>query len=132
MKSLLSLIALTIGFSTVTKAEMMTLDCKTEKGTSLVLVYDSGSNATNKPEMISLSVAGQDMTNRLEGGRFGTSGGRPTFGLTDFPQAGLTTRFNMYSTGTYTVYKSGSSSGEEHQILCEVKAPKKVKPDSGF
>lgn len=132
MKSVLSLLALTVGFSAVTNAEVITLDCKTEKSTSVVLVYDNYSKATNQAELISIKIAGQEMSSQLENNRFGTSGGRPNFGITNFPQAGLNTRFNMYGTGTYTVYKNGSFSGDEHAISCEVKAPQKAKPDTGF
>ncbi len=132
MKTLLSLVTMSLILSNVASADVITLDCKTEKQTSVVLVYDNWSKESNKPELVSLTIAGQDMSGRLEGNRFGTSGGRPIFGLTDFPQAGMMTRFNMYASGTYTVYKAGSMSGDEHQIACEVKAPIKVKPDSGF
>lgn len=132
MKSILSLLALSIGFSAVTKADVITLDCKTEKSTSVVLVYDTNWWLTKRAELISIEIAGQEMSSKLENNRFVTKGGRPNFAITDFPQAGLTTQFNLYTTGTYTVYKPFNLSGDVHVINCEVKAPQKEKVDTDF
>jgi hypothetical protein len=132
MKPIFTLLALTMGFTAISQASVVTLNCRTEKSTSLILVYDDYSKAKQGAELISLKIAGREMGGQLENNHFGTSGGRPTFGILDFPQAGLTTRFNIYSTGTYTVYKAGSFSGDEHQITCEVATDQPAKTDTSF
>ena len=68
----------------------------------------------------------------LKNGRFGTSGGTPKFALVNFPKPGFTTRFSMYASGTYTVYKEGSFSGEAHPISCSVETEKVQKEDNSF
>ena len=132
MKSILTILAVTFVITAISQASVITLDCRTEKSTSVVLKYDDYSKAKQGAELISLKIAGTEMGGQLENNRFGTSGGRPTFGILDFPKVGLTTRFNIYSTGTYTVYKAGSFSGDEHKITCEIGTEQAASTDTSF
>lgn len=126
MKSILSILVSALLFSNISQAVVMTLNCTTEKGTELNLTYD------NYPaQLISLKIAGKDLSSQLSG-RFGTTDGRPNFTLSDFPQAGLNTHFNVYATGTYTVMKAGSFSGQDYAIKCTVIAPEAKKVDNSF
>ncbi len=133
MNLVTTLIALTIGFSVVAQAGVITtMVCKTEKGTELKLIYDNYSELVKGSELISLTIAGDDMSERLQNDHFGTTGGRPSFAVTEFPTAGKHTSFTISKAGTYTVYKNGSYSGEEHNLSCEDKTPKAEKEDSSF
>ncbi len=131
MKSILTLLTLTLAFSFSAQAALTTASCKTEKGTALHLVYDAYSAQSHKAELVELTIAGEQMAHRLENGRFGTTGGSPRFGIVDFPQAGLRTDFDIYGR-TYTVYKAGSFSGDVHQMTCTIEQPKKDVVDTSF
>ncbi len=131
MKSIISVLATTLLFSNYASSAVMGLNCKTDKGTELNLVYDNYSSATNRAELISIKVAGKDLTSQISG-RFGTSGGRPYFTLSNFPKVGLDTHFNMYTTGTYTVAKAGSMSGDTYSITCSVVSPESKPVDNSF
>ena len=132
MNLITTLVAMTIGFAAVAQADVITMECKTEKGTKLNIVYDNYSAETHKAELILLSIGGVDMKERLADDRFGTTGGKPRFGIVEFPKAGMNAQFSISGSGTYTVYKNGSFSGEEHNLSCEDKTPKAEKEDSSF
>ncbi len=101
MKNISIIIALAL-LGSVAQSEVMNSVCTTAKGTQVLLTYDSWFN--NGPKLISLTIGGTDMSSRLLNNRFGTTGGKPTFTLTNFPTTGKSAYFSIYGSGsTYTV-----------------------------
>ncbi len=125
MKSVIVFMSAIWMFSSLTQATVMTLNCLTEKGTELNLTYDNWSTATNKPELFSLKIAGKDFTSEAMQS-FGTTGGRSNFNLRNFPKPNMTTHFNIYTTGAYTV------SGQDYAIKCSIVIPEIKKVDNSF
>lgn len=120
MKNVILLSAMIL-ISSVSQAEVMLMTCTTAKGTELKLKYDNYSPVTSKAEIISLSIGGKDMKPQMDG-QFGTSGGKPTFRLVNFPSAGQKTSFSLWGPNSkYFV------DGKENPINCTA-VPEVAKP----
>lgn len=94
----ISIIVATVLLGSMAKAEIMNSVCTTAKGTQLLLTYDNWTD--NGPKLISLTIGGKDMRPQLLNNRFGTTGGKPTFTLSNFPQQGKSAYFSIYGAGS--------------------------------
>jgi len=109
--------------TTTTWANQESMTCVTEKGSEMLVVYES-----YPASIISLSINGSDRTSEVV--NFGTSGGNPTFGINNFPQDGMSSRFKLDPLdASFAAGKTGSFSSTPHSLKCKFTTVKKAVDD---